>query len=138
MFLMFGFDFLKELWMVFVDGYVYIQCFIDMYDFGDMLVGCGFFDFVMDMEVIILIYDDFDVMFVELWVVGFGCVMMVWCYGLIGWGLLMVVWVVYEKMCCDGKLLVIFEVIYGYVWKVEVKQMVDGWVIVCFDLLWKK
>jgi malonyl-CoA O-methyltransferase len=33
--------------------------FIDMHDLGDMLVGCGFADPVMDMEVLTLTYDRF-------------------------------------------------------------------------------
>ena len=52
MFSTLGPDSLKELRSAFADGYAHTQRFIDMHDFGDMLVGCGFADPVMDMEVL--------------------------------------------------------------------------------------
>jgi malonyl-CoA O-methyltransferase len=60
MFSTLGPDTLKELRSSFVDGYAHTQRFADMHDLGDMVVGCGFADPVMDMEVVTLTYDDLD------------------------------------------------------------------------------
>ena len=138
MFSTLGPDSLKELRTAFADGYAHTQRFIDMHDLGDMLVGCGFADPVMDMEVITLTYDDLDAMFAELRAAGSGCAMKARRHGLTGRGSLAAARAAYEAMRRDGKLPATFEVIYGHAWKAEAKQTADGWAIVRFDLPQKK
>ena len=134
MFSTLGPDSLKELRTAFADGYAHTQRFIDMHDLGDMLVGCGFADPVMDMEVITLTYDDIDAMFAELRAAGSSCAMKARRHGLTGRGALTAARLAYEAMRRDGKLPATFEVVYGHAWKVEPKQTADGRAIVRFDL----
>lgn len=138
MFSTLGPDSLKELRTAFADGYAHTQRFIDMHDLGDMLVGCGFADPVMDMEVITLTYEDLDAMFAELRAAGSSCAMKARRHGLTGRGSLAAVRTAYEAMRRDGKLPATFEVVYGHAWKVEAKQSADGRAIVRFDLPRKK
>lgn len=133
MFSTLGPDSLKELRTAFSDGYAHTQRFIDMHDLGDMLVGCGFADPVMDMEVITLTYDDLDALFAELHAAGSGCAMKARRHGLTGRGSLARVRAAYETMRHDGKLPATFEVVYGHAWKTEAKQTSDGRAIVRFD-----
>lgn len=138
MFSTLGPDSLKELRTAFADGYAHTQRFIDMHDLGDMLVGCGFADPVMDMEVITLTYDDLDAMFAELRAAGSSCAMKARRHGLTGRGSLLAARAAYEAMRRDGKLPATFEVVYGHAWKVEAKQSADGRAIVRFDRPGKK
>lgn len=138
MFSTLGPDSLKELRMAFSDGYAHTQRFIDMHDLGDMLIGCGFADPVMDMEVITLTYDDIDALFAELRAAGPGCAMTARRHGLTGRGTLDAARQAYENMRRDGKLSATFEVVYGHAWKVAPKQSADGRAIVRFDLPGKK
>lgn len=133
MFSTLGPDTLKELRAAFADGYAHTQRFIDMHDLGDMLVGCGFADPVMDMEVITLTYDDLDAMFAELRAAGSRCAMKARRHGLTGRQAWAEARAAYEKMRCDGKLPATFEVVYGHAWKAEAKQAPDGRAIVRFD-----
>ncbi|WP_428825695.1 methyltransferase domain-containing protein [Azonexus sp. IMCC34842] len=138
MFSTLGPDSLKELRTAFADGYAHTQRFIDMHDLGDMLVGCGFADPVMDMEVITLTYDDLDAMFAELRAAGSGCAMKARRHGLTGRGALAAARAAYEGMRRAEKLPATFEVVYGHAWKAEAKQTADGRAIVRFDLTQKK
>jgi len=138
MFSTLGPDSLKELRTAFADGYAHTQRFIDMHDLGDMLVGCGFADPVMDMEVITLTYDDIDAMFAELRAAGSSCAMKARRHGLTGRGALEAARLAYEAMRRNGRLPATFEVVYGHAWKVEPKQTADGRAIVRFDLPRKK
>lgn len=138
MFSTLGPDSLKELRIAFADGYAHTQRFIDMHDLGDMLVGCGFADPVMDMEVITLTYDDIDAMFAELRAAGSACAMTARRHGLTGRGSLNAARAAYEGMRNAGKLPATFEVVYGHAWKVEAKQSADGRAVVRFDRPIKK
>lgn len=133
MFSTLGPDSLKELRAAFADGYAHTQRFIDMHDLGDMLVGCGFADPVMDMEVITLTYDDIDAMFDELRAAGSACAMKARRHGLTGRRSWANARAAYERMRRDGKLPATFEVVYGHAWKTEAKRLPDGRAIVRFD-----
>jgi len=133
MFSTLGPDSLKELRSAFADGYAHTQRFIDMHDLGDMLVGCGFADPVMDMDVITLTYDDLDAMFGELRAAGSVCAMKARRHGLTGRGVLQAGRAAYEALRRDGKLPATFEVVYGHAWKAEAKQAADGRAIIRFD-----
>ena len=134
MFSTLGPDTLKELRASFADGYAHTQRFIDMHDLGDMLVGCGFADPVMDMEIITLTYDDLAAMFADLRAAGSACAMKTRRHGLTGRGSLQAARAAYETLRRDGKLPATFEVIYGHAWKAEPKKVADGRAIVRFDL----
>ncbi|MDP3540645.1 MAG: methyltransferase domain-containing protein [Azonexus sp.] len=134
MFSTLGPDSLRELRTAFADGYAHTQRFIDMHDLGDMLVGCGFADPVMDMEVITLTYDDLDAMFAELRAAGSACAMKARRHGLTGRGSWEAARLAYEGLRRDGKLPATFEIVYGHAWKAEAKQAPDGRAIVRFDL----
>lgn len=134
MFSTLGPDTFKELRLAFVDGHAHTQRFIDMHDLGDMLVGCGFADPVMDMEVITLTYDDLDAMFRELRAAGSSCAMRARRQGLTGRRGWEAARLRYEAMRREGKLPATFEVVYGHAWKVPPKQTADGRAIVRFDL----
>lgn len=134
MFSTLGPDSLKELRAAFGDGYAHTQRFIDMHDLGDMLVGCGFADPVMDMEVVTLTYDDLDTLFAELRAAGSSCAMKARRHGLTGRQAWATARAAYETMRREGKLPATFEVVYGHAWKVAPKQTPDGRAIVRFDL----
>lgn len=73
MFSTLGPDTLKELRSVFPDGDVHTQPFLDMHDWGDMLVTAGFADPVMDMEMLTLTYEDFSALLRECRFGGNAC-----------------------------------------------------------------
>jgi len=134
MFSTLGPDTLRELRTAFADGYAHTQRFADMHDLGDMLVGCGFADPVMDMEVITLTYDDLDAMFADLRAAGSACAMKARRHGLTGRKAWEAARAAYEGMRREGRLPATFEVIYGHAWKAAPKQTPDGRAIVRFDL----
>lgn len=138
MFSTLGPDTLKELRAVFADGYAHTQRFIDMHDLGDMLVGCGFADPVMDMEVVKLTYDSFDDLLRELQSAGSSCAMKARRHGLTGRATWTKARAAYEGLRENGKLPATFEVVYGHAWKVAPKKTADGRAIVSFDALRKK
>lgn len=133
MFSTLGPDTLKELRGAFADGYAHTQRFIDMHDFGDMLVSCGFADPVMDMEVLTLTYDSFDEMLGELRAAGSSCAMTARRHGLTGRQAWAQARAAYEGLRRDGKLPATFEVIYGHAWKAQPKRIDDGRAIIRFD-----
>lgn len=133
MFSTFGPDTLKELRAVFADGYAHTQRFVDMHDYGDMLVECGFADPVMDMEVLTLTYDDFGSLLRELRTAGGGCAMTDRRPGLMGRGVLARAEAAYEALRQAGKLPATFEVIYGHAWKAVPRTTADGRTIVRFE-----
>ncbi len=138
MFSTLGPDTLKELRSAFADGYAHTQRFIDMHDFGDMLVGCGFADPVMDMEALTLTYDRFDDMLGDLRAAGSGCAMKARRHGLTGRQSWARARAAYEGLRRDGKLPATFEVVYGHAWKAPPKQAADGRAIIRFDARQRK
>jgi len=133
MFSTFGPDTLRELRTAFGDGRAHTQRFIDMHDLGDMLVGCGFADPVMDMEVITLTYSDLDALFADLRAAGATCAMKSRSRGLAGRHAWTAARMAYESMRQAGKLPATFEVVYGHAWKVAPKRLADGRAIIRFD-----
>lgn len=133
MFSTLGPDTLRELRTAFGDGVSHTQRFADMHDLGDMLVGCGFADPVMDMEVITLTYDDFDAMLAELRAAGSACAMHDRRRGLTGKARWQQARDRYEALRRDGKLPATFEVVYGHAWRAAPKQTPDGRAIIRFE-----
>ncbi len=128
-----GPDTLKELRRSFADGRIHTQRFIDMHDYGDMLVECGFADPVMDAEVVTLTYPDFDALLADLRRSGSGCAMRERRAGLTG----KLSWAQtrqnYAQLAADGRWPATVEVVYGHAWKAEARKTADGRSIVRFD-----
>ena len=119
MFSSFGPDTLKELraaWQG-VDGHTHVHRFIDMHDIGDMLVGAGYADPVMDMEHVTLTYADTHALMRDLKAMGAHNMTFGRRPALGGRSLLAQVARNYEDLRRDGKLPATFEVIYGHAWK---------------------
>lgn len=133
MFSTFGPDTLKELRAAFADGHDHTQRFIDMHDLGDMLLGCGFADPVMDMEVITLTYSDLEGLFADLRASGGTCAMTSRNHGLSGRHGWASARATYEAMRHAGRLPATFEVVYGHAWKAAPKKLADGRAIVRFE-----
>ena len=115
----FGPDTLKELrlaWQA-ADDHTHVNRFIDMHDIGDMLVGGGFSDPVMDMEYFTLTYADVRQLMHELKAIGAGNVTRGRPDALSGKSRLAAVMRNYERFRRDGKLPATFEVVYGHAWK---------------------
>lgn len=133
MFSALGPDTLKELRSVFGDGYAHSQRFIDMHDLGDMLVGCGFSDPVMDMEMMTLTYPDFPALLAELRASGGRCAMQARRRGLTGKAAWRAAGLGYEALAKEGRLPASFEIIYGHAWKAAPRKTADGRAIVRFE-----
>ena len=133
MFSTLGPDTLKELRASFADGGVHTQRFLDMHDYGDMLMACGFSDPVMDVEVLTLTYATFDDLLRDLRQGGAACAMAGRRRGLTGRSVWQHARAAYELQRREGRLPATFEVVYGHAWKVAPKTTADGAAIVRFD-----
>lgn len=118
MFTTFGPDTLKELRTASAaDGKIHVNRFIDMHDIGDMMIGAGFVDPVMDMEYLTLTYPDVRALMRELKAIGAHNVAIGRNRGLTGRGALREIEARYEAFRQQGRLPATFEVIYGHAWK---------------------
>jgi malonyl-CoA O-methyltransferase len=111
--------------------------FVDMHDFGDMLVHAGFATPVMDMEVITLTYTDVDQLFNEVRALG-GNPLRSRRSGMLGRS----AWQrirerLHEMRDRDGRIPLTFEVIYGHAFKPEPSRLGPGESIIKFDMLRK-
>jgi malonyl-CoA O-methyltransferase len=119
MFSSFGPDTLKELRAAYAtaDRHAHVHRFIDMHDVGDMLIGAGFADPVMDMEIVTLTYAEVRDLMRDLKAIGAHNAARGRPAGLSGKSLLAAVTRAYEGFRREGKLPATFEVIYGHAWK---------------------
>jgi malonyl-CoA O-methyltransferase len=118
MFTTFGPDTLKELRAASAgDGGIHVNRFIDMHDIGDMMIGAGFADPVMDMEYLTLTYADARSLMRELKAIGAHNVAVGRNRGLTGKHALKEIELRYETFRQDARLPATFEVIYGHAWK---------------------
>ncbi|MEO8006867.1 MAG: malonyl-ACP O-methyltransferase BioC [Betaproteobacteria bacterium] len=111
-----GPDTLKELRVATV-GAVRVNRFIDMHDIGDMMVGAGFADPVMDMEYLTLTYTDARSLMRELKSIGAHNVAAGRQRGLTGRRSMREIEQRYESFRENGRLPATFEVVYGHAWK---------------------
>ncbi len=113
-----GPDTLKELrasWAA-VDDDVHVNTFIDMHDVGDALLRAGFVDPVMDVENIIMTYEDCSTLMKDLKTLGANNVNSARTKGLTGKNKINKMVAAYEKFRIDGRLSATYEVVYGHAW----------------------
>lgn len=133
MFSTFGPDTLKELRASFSDGFTHTQRFVDMHDYGDMLLACGFADPVMDMDVMTMTYSSIDDLFRDLRQSGASCAMHARRHGLMGRSAWNAMRAEYEKYVREGRLPATFELVYGHAWKAQSRKTADGGTVVRFE-----
>ncbi|MCD6026183.1 MAG: bioC [Solimicrobium sp.] len=140
MFSCFGPDSLKEIRHAFkdIDQTPHTLPFVDMHDFGDMLVHAGFATPVMDMEVITLTYASVKQLLAEVRSLG-GNPLQTRSRGLTG----KIAW---QTMCnkleqlrrADGRIPLTLEVIYGHAFKAAPRQNKPHVTTIKFDRLKNK
>ena len=126
MFSTFGPDTLKELRYSFSDRHPHTLRFIDMHDYGDMLLECGFENPVMDVETITMTYDRLDDLFLELRRNGAACAMQDRQRGLMGREAWQQMREAYAAHRLEGRFPASFEVVYGHAWKALPKRTAEG------------
>jgi len=127
MFTTFGPDTLKELraaWSE-ADGdrqHGHVSQFVDMHNIGDQLLMAGLADPVMDMENIILTYQDTEQLMRDLKSIGAHNVTQSRKRGLTGKGRMQAMRTAYEAFRDKGRLPATYEVVYGHAWAPEEKR----------------
>lgn len=135
MFCCFGPDALKEVRAAFgaLDGLPHALPFVDMHDFGDMLVEAGFSTPVMDMETITLTYESVDKLWSDLRALG-GNPLTTRRRGLVGrkaWA--KVAAALDANRRTDGQIPLTIEIIYGHAFKPVPRTTSQGESIVRFQ-----
>lgn len=135
MFSCFGPDTMKELRaaMSGLDEAPHVLPFVDMHDFGDMLVNAGFSTPVMDMETITITYETVEKLFADARAIG-GNPLSTRRRGLIGrsaWQ--KVVQALEANRRADGRIPVTFEIIYGHAFRPVPRTTSAGESIIRFD-----
>jgi malonyl-CoA O-methyltransferase len=136
MFSCFGPDTFKELRAAFaaVDAASHALPFVDMHDFGDMLVNVGFSTPVMDMETITVTYPTVDKLMADVRAWG-GNPMTTRRRGLLGrrdWA--RVVHALEQNRRADGAIPLTFEIIYGHAFCPMPRTRASGESIIRLDL----
>lgn len=125
MFSSFGPDTLQELrsaWAE-VDGYAHVHSFVDMHDYGDMLLAAGMADPVMDAERIVLTYGDTRSLMRDLKAIGAANATIARTRTLTGRERLQSLAQAYERFRDrDGRLPATYEVVYGHAWAAEQRR----------------
>ncbi|MCB1802940.1 MAG: malonyl-[acyl-carrier protein] O-methyltransferase BioC, partial [Gammaproteobacteria bacterium] len=128
LFTSFGPDTLKELraaWSA-VDGQTHVHDFVDMHDYGDMLMHAGLADPVMDVERMALTYADAMQLMREIKLIGAGNASMGRTRGLLGRQRIAAVCAAYEQFRDrDGRLPVSYEVVHGHAWAPQQRRSGD-------------
>jgi malonyl-CoA O-methyltransferase len=128
----FGPDTLLELRQAFseIDQFPHTLPFVDMHDFGDMLVNCGLATPVMDMEKLTLTYESVDKLFADVRALG-GNPLLTRRQGLLGKRAYRSLRAALEKMRNhEGRIPLTFEVIYGHAFKPIPQKLASGETIV--------
>lgn len=136
MFSCFGPDTFKEVRTAFVavDQMPHVLPFVDMHDFGDMLVNVGFSTPVMDMETITVTYESADKLIADMRAWG-GNPLGSRRRGLCGrsaWSRMLAS--LEQSRRADGKIPLTFEIVYGHAFRPAPKTTASGEAIVRFDL----
>ena len=119
MFATLGPDTLKELRQAFagIDGATHVNQFIDMHDMGDALVRAGFATPVMDVERIVLTYDEVKAVMRDLKAIGAHNATAGRGRGLMGRQAWQRIEAAYDRLRQDGRLPATYEVVYGHAWR---------------------
>lgn len=134
MFSTLGPDTLKELRSALPPSrHEHLHRFIDMHDLGDALVGAGFSDPVMDMEMITVTYTRLDDLFRDLRDSGCNNAAAARPRGLTGRSHWQQLRAAYEALRRDGRLPASVEVVYGHAWKAAPKVTEDGRSVIQFQ-----
>jgi malonyl-CoA O-methyltransferase len=136
MFSCFGPDTFKEVRNAFntLDHAPHALSFVDMHDYGDMLIGAGFSTPVMDMETITLTYDSTDKLLTDVRAWG-GNPVTSQRRGLVGRaGWSKVLKALGRARGPDGRLRLSLEVVYGHAFRPAPRTTASGETIVRFDL----
>jgi malonyl-CoA O-methyltransferase len=130
----FGPDTLRELRAAFagIDRCAHVSRFTDMHDIGDMLVGAGFGDPVMDMELFTLTYADAPAMLRDLKAIGATNATRARPGALMGRARWARALAALDAARRDGRIPATYEVIYGHAWKVAARRTPEGDAIVSF------
>lgn len=135
MFSCFGPDSLKEIRYAFegIDQFPHTLPFVDMHDFGDMLISAGLATPVMDMEMITLTYTSVQQLMNEVRTLG-GNPLQTRRKGLTGKGVWDAARARLEKLRnADGRIPLTFEIIYGHAFKPEMRRKNPGESIIRFS-----
>jgi len=137
MFSSFGPDTLHELrraWSE-VDGFEHVHGFIDMHHYGDMMVGAGFADPVMDRQNLNLTYATVPALMRDLKAIGANNAGGGRSRALTGKARLQALVEAYEQFRdADGRLPATYEVVYGHAWGAQQRRSGDE-VHVSLDVL---
>jgi len=136
MFSCFGPDTFKELRAAFAatDEMPHALSFVDMHDFGDMLVNVGFSTPVMDMETITVTYDSAEKLMADVRAWG-GNPLLTRRRALLGRGAWRRVLQALDRLRRpDGKIPLTFEVIYGHAFRPAPRTTAAGEAIIRLDL----
>jgi malonyl-CoA O-methyltransferase len=136
MFSCFGPDTFKELRSAFaaLDGLPHVLPFVDMHDYGDMLVHAGFSTPVMDMETLTVTYRSIDKLLAEVRAWG-GNPLATRRRGLVGrqaWQRM--TQALEEQRRSDGSIPLTYEIIYGHAFRPAPRTTASGEAIVRFGL----
>ncbi|HWV62443.1 MAG TPA: methyltransferase domain-containing protein [Oxalicibacterium sp.] len=136
MFSCFGPDTFKELRAAFAaaDATPHVLPFVDMHDFGDMLVQAGFATPVMDMETLTVTYGSVERLMADARACG-GNPLDTRSRGLMGRQSWRRVTEALEGMrSADGKIPLTFEIVYGHAFRPVPRTTSSGEAIIRFDL----
>ncbi len=135
MFSCFGPDTFKELRAAFVtvDNDPHALPFVDMHDFGDMLVSAGFSTPVMDMETLTVTYSSVEKLMADVRACG-GNPLDTRRKSLLGKQAWQRVVDILERSRVNGKIPLTFEIIYGHAFRPAPRITSNGESIVRFDL----
>jgi len=134
MFSTLGPDTLKELRAALstIDGASHVHEFVDMHDLGDTLVGCGFAEPVMEMEVLTLEYACVGDLARDLKSTGAHNALAQRARGLVTPRRWKRVVEAYEERRRSGALPATYEIIYGHAWKAAPRRTADGRQVIGF------
>ena len=136
MFSCFGPDTFKELRTAFAEADLaeHVLPFVDMHDFGDMLVNVGFSTPVMDMEAITVTYESVARLLADVRAFG-GNPLASGRQGLMGRGAMArATSALHAMRGPDGRISLSFEVIYGHAFRPPPRLTASGESIIRFDL----
>ncbi|WP_404822438.1 methyltransferase domain-containing protein [Noviherbaspirillum aerium] len=135
MFSCFGPDTFREIRDAFagIDEAAHAFSFVDMHDFGDMLVNAGFSTPVMDMEKITVTYDSADRLLADVRAWG-GNPLLTRRRGLLGrHAYARMLQTLEDRRNAEGKIPLTFEVVYGHAFRPAPRTTSSGEAIIRFD-----